>query len=283
MSNPNDASVSVEARGSGYDQAETGGLGLGRSPDYRVSEEWIRERPQTVVAPTTIPPNEALAIWQETVPNGAEVDGRFRVTASGPVYVSVIAAPTADVTQAVNLAETDAPGEIAVSGTPPPPFGREAGVYAFDTWRGEISAAVPAAGAEGRRVGFMINTATGGGLTPVQAFPALTHYTDSAAEAVGMYGNVYDLSIALRHDGRDGTGRQVRVVFASLATANISRYWDGIGLVEEQAVVLRHTPTGRTTTLATVTLAPGETKKLRFRAMVPGLASIPQALYLESR
>jgi len=39
--------MSVEPRGSGYDHAETGGMGLGRSPDYRVSEEWILDRPQT--------------------------------------------------------------------------------------------------------------------------------------------------------------------------------------------------------------------------------------------
>jgi hypothetical protein len=69
-----------------------------------------------------------------------------------------------------------------------------------------------------------------------------------------MYGNVYDLTIALSHDGADGTTRRVRVLFGSLTTASISRFWDGFGLVDDPLTVLRHVPGSPVTTLAEVEL-----------------------------
>jgi hypothetical protein len=152
-------------------------------------------------------------------------------------------------------------------------------VYAHDTWRGTLDATVPAGP---RRVGFMVNTATGGGSAQVQAFASLTNYSDSARESVGQYGNVYDLTVQLAHDGRDANPRRVRLVFSSYVSGAISRYWDGTGTIDGRSVVLRHTPAGRSTVLTEVSLARGERRSVRFRAMVPGLTSIPQALFLES-
>lgn len=279
VTNPGDADVTVSAAGSGFNQTETGGLGLGVSPDYFVSEDWILGTPTTVLAPTTVAPLKPLAIWQKSANHNAEVDGRFALSTSGPVYVYLVVTDGTDLNEAIAVYKTDAPGIIAVSGDPPPPFGREAGVYAHDTWQGSIDIAVPAAD---HHVGFMVNTATGAGYPQIQAFPALTHYDDSAAEAVGMYGNVYDLTVKLHHDGADGSQRNTRVSFASLVNAAISRYWDGVALVDGAPVVIRHVPGDRRTVLADVALEPGETKEVHFRAMVPGLTSIPQALYLES-
>lgn len=279
VTNPGSAAVTVQARGSGYSQTETGGLGLGTSPDYRVSDEWINDRPATVVPATSVPPERPLLLWRTRVNTNAEIDGRFSVQSSGPVYAYLVVTTGADLNEAVSLSRTDAPGIIARSGTPPPPFGREAGVYAHDTWRGTIDTTVPAGP---RRVGFMVNTATGGGSAQVQAFASLTNYSDSARESVGQYGNVYDLTVQLAHDGRDANTRRVRVVFSSYVSGAISRYWDGTATVDGRSVVLRHTPAGRSTVLADVSLARGERRSVRFRAMVPGLTSIPQALFLES-
>ncbi|MBM4376122.1 MAG: DUF3370 family protein [Deltaproteobacteria bacterium] len=279
VTNPNAAAVTVSAEGSGYNQTETGGLALNSSPDFFVSKEWITGTPSMLVPPTNLPPMKPLAIWQKQVKNNAEIDGRFVVHASGPVFAYLVVTDSTDLNQAIAVYKTDAPGIIAKSGNPPPPFGREAGVYAHDTWRGVIRAEVPPAG---HHVGFAVNTATGLGFPQVQAFKALTHYSDSAAEAVGMYGNVYDLDVELAHDGEGSMPRKVGVVFASLVTADISRYWDGVGLVDGKEVILTHTPKSATTLLKEVTLAPGEKQVVRFQAMVPGLASIPQALFLVS-
>ncbi len=279
VTNPRNADVTVSAQGSGYNQTETGGLGLGVSPDYVVSEDWILDTPTTVLAPTALAPQKPLAIWQKSANHNAEIDGRFAISSSGPVYVYLVVTDSSDLNEAINVYKTDAPGIIAVSGTPPPPFGREAGVYAFDTWKGTIDIAVPAAP---HQVGFMVNTATGGGYSQIQAFPALTHYDDSAAESVGMYGNVYDLTVVLHHDGADDNVRHVQVSFASLVNAAISRYWDGLATVDGVSKVIRHVPGDRRTVLADLDVAPGQTPTVKFRAMVPGLTSIPQALYLES-
>jgi hypothetical protein len=283
VTNPNASAITVSAEGSGYSQTETGGLGLGTSPDYVVSDEWIRGDYDTIVPPTNLPPNKPMAVWQKPVNHGAEIDGRFVVHTSGPAYAYLVATDGTDLNQAIAVYQTHAPGYIAVSGNPPPPFGREAGVYAHDTWEGTIDIAVPPAD---HHVGFAVNTATGlaGGSFPdVQAFPALTHYNDSAAEAVGMYGNVYDVVVRAHHDGSDGAERRVSVVFASLSgDLSLSRFWDGVGLVDGQPVVLQHTPANRKSLVAELTLAPGEVQEVRFQAMVPGLTSIPQALYLVS-
>lgn len=279
VTNPGSEAVLVSAEGSGYNQTETGGLALNSSPDFFVSKEWLLGDYATNVPPTALPSLKPMAIWQKQVKNGAEIDGRFVIHASGPVFTYLVVTDGTDLNQAIQVYKTDAPGYIAKSGNPPPPFGREAGVYARDTWRGTIRAEVPG---PSQHVGFAVNTATGLGFPQVQAFKALTHFSDSAAEAVGMYGNVYDLDIELAHDGEGAAPRRVRVIFASLVTANISRYWDGVGLVDGKEVVLTHTPKSPTTTLADVTLQPKEKRKLRFRAMVPGLASIPQAIFLVS-
>ena len=282
VTNPNPDPVTVSAHGSGYNQTETGGLGLGTSPDFVVSRDWITADYDTVLNTATLESFRPLVVWQKPVNNNAEMDGRFEIHSSAPVYVYVVATDTADINDAVTQSLTDAPGDYRTSGTPPPPFGREAGVYAHDTWKGAWSVAVPAGDTITKRIGFMVNTATGAGFPQIQAFPALTHYDQSAAEAVGMYGNIYDLSVTLTHDNADTNPRQVRVIFASLVTGNISRYWDGAAEVNGQIITLQHTPQSPSTVIQTVTLQPAQSQTVHLRAMVPGLTSIPQALYLES-
>ncbi|MBI2375813.1 MAG: DUF3370 family protein [Deltaproteobacteria bacterium] len=278
VTNPNPGDVHVSLRGSGYSQTETGGLGLGTSPDYRVSREWILDSPETVVPSTAIAPSAGILLWQKRVNDTAEVDGRFGLTSDAPVFVYVVATSDGSLVAALTQSRLDAPGDYRVSGNPPPPFGREAGVYAHDTWVAHFDVAAPAAPA---RISFMVNTATGGGLSQVQAFPALGHYDSSAAESVGMYGNVYAFDVGITNRG-SGASRRVRVAFHSLAMGTASRWWDGVGLVDEVETVVRHVPGSVTTELAEVALAAGETRRLRFRAMVPGLAAIPQALSIES-
>ncbi|MEM9071185.1 MAG: DUF3370 family protein, partial [Myxococcota bacterium] len=275
VTNPNEASVRLEATGSAYTQTETGGLAIGRSPDYRVSEDFLLGTPRTRVN-TSVASFRPFAVWRARVENGAEVDGRFALESDRPVYVYVLATDTDDLNEAVRQSTREARGDIRVSGNPPPPFGREAGVYANDTWDASFSVAIPDRSAH---VGFMVNTATGAGFSQVQAFEAIAHYDDSAREAVGMYGNVYDFQVELIGGS---TSRRVRLRFWSLATASISRYWDGVGTVDGTPIHVRHVPGSQNTVLADVRLGAGERRVVRFRAMVPGLASIPQALTVES-
>ncbi|MBM4283329.1 MAG: DUF3370 family protein [Deltaproteobacteria bacterium] len=286
FSNPNATPVTITVRGTGLTQTETGGLGLGNSPDYRVSEDALLDTPEEVHTDVVIEPARAFLAWQRQVNDRAEVDGRFFVTSSAPVFVYVVATDTAALNEAITLTSgppeqrLDAPGDYRISGDPPPPFGREAGVYEHDTWRSVVDLDVPTGPAH---TGFVVNTATGSNFAQVQAFPALAHLDGSAREAVGMYGNFYDLTVNLRHDGRSSTPRRVRVWFTSLSTdAALSRLWDGKGLVDNIPIDVRHLPMSPSTLIGERTLSVGASSTLRFRAMVPGLTSIPQALVVET-
>ncbi|MCK6574240.1 DUF3370 family protein [Myxococcota bacterium] len=277
VTNPNAAPVLLDMRGSAYTQSETGGVGLGQSPDFAVTRDAVDDTPRVMQRGVQVPSQRPVRVWSGRLERNREVDGRFWFDASDEVYVYVVATRTDDLNDAVNAVFSDAPGDYRISGDPPPPFGREAGVYAHDTWRGDFSVGVPAAG---RRLAFIVNTATGGGHPQVQASPALMHLDGSARESVGMYGMTYDLVLRLRNRGE--TPRRVRVAFASLVRADLSRYWDGMAMLDGAPIVVRHTPEAPTTPLVEWALAPGEVRPLHFTVMVPGLTSIPQALLLES-
>jgi hypothetical protein len=284
LTNPNAAPLTVSVRGSGYSQGETGGLALGQSPDYRVSREWILDQPATSTGNVTIAPGSGVVVWSKAAAQNQEVDGRFRVVASAPVYAYVVAALDGTLEKALAVSQsvpmTEAPGDYRASGNPPPPFGREAGVYRGDTWTSRFDVALPPSGGAAH-VAFMVNTATGGGLSQVQAFPAIAHLTESAREAVGMYGNVYDFDLGLVAASAQASSRRVRVAFHSLAVGTASRWWDGASLVDGALRDVRHVPGDATTTLFDGPVAPGSSRRVRFQAMVPGLAAIPQALSVE--
>ncbi len=278
--NPNPNPVTVEVFGAAWTQDEAGGIGLGISPDYRVSEAWLFGDYRTEILPTEIPSLRPLRVWSGLLNHGREVDGRFDIRATEPVYLYIVASETDDLNDALMRGLEDAPGDYRTAGDPPPPFAREAGVYAHDRWAADFSVGLPQGPAH---VGFMVNTATGAGFSQVQAFPALMHYEGSAQESVGMYGNVYDVRMELVHPGGDTRARNVRVWFASLSQTDVSRYWDGAGRVNNQPIAVRHVPGDVATLLWEGIVSPNERTSVHFEAMVPGLTSIPQALYIETQ
>jgi hypothetical protein len=289
LSNPGDADVQVSATGTATTGSETGGWTLGRTPPFVNSENWIAQRPNVSLPTTTIAPRRAIIVAQKSLGTGVLAEGRLGVTTSGPVYVYVVATRGADSGSIINMATSirrAAAGQYLTSGEPaPPPIGREAGVYEFDTWKATIRSVVPPAG---RHLCFVMNNCRGcfGNTQPVQAFRALTRSPGSAAEAAGMYGNVYDVTFELSHDGSDTRARAARLFLTSMPPdGSLTRFWDGKGMVNGQLLTIQSLPGRRNVDLATnVSVAPGATTptKIQLRAMVPGLASTPQALCLES-
>lgn len=271
--------VSVQVDGSAWTQDQTGGLPIGGSPDYRVSEDWVNERGR-VSASTALEPGASSVAWSAALGTNREVDGRLAIWASGPVYVAVVASPEG--ASALDYLDVVEPTPIHRAGTPPPPIGRTAGVFPFDTWSSPIRLVVPPGEA---RIGFAVNTATGTRQVPpdVQAFPATVSRPGCAVELAGMYGVVYDLSVQLAHDGADDRPRTVRLGMRSYGAGAPSRFWDGLALVDGAPVHLLCTPSARDAELGRVTLAPGEERVVRVRAMVPGLTAVPQGLFVESR
>lgn len=275
VTNPGPDPVVVSGFGSGYNQADTGGLGLGFGPDYRVAEDWLLHTPDHVLAPTTLQPLKALQAWVHEVAHGSEIDGRFELTASAGVYVYVVAAATPDVNAAVALTQTAAPGDVHPPGDPPPPFGREAGVYAWDTWAGAWDVGLPPAGGP-HWLGYVVNTATGLGLEPVQAFPALTAFADSAKESVGMYGD--DFLFDVRFTNPSSVTRLVDVYLAALGGGSPSFFFNGPVLFGGQPVPVVLTPAERLRLLGSVVVPPSGEASATLDVFIQGLSSIPQAL-----
>ncbi len=147
-------------------------------------------------------------------------------------------------------------------------------MYSNSTWSGRADLSIAAVG---KRYSFAVNSAPNQGSPP---FAGVAVLGDSAQAAVGMYGAVYDLDLCLTNESP--AERKVRVSFASIGAGNPSRFWDGIGLVDGQPATIQHTPQKRSTVLKTLTLSPQSDMPFRFKAQVPGLASIPQAFSIET-
>jgi hypothetical protein len=278
VSNPNQSPVDISARGSIWTQGETNGVGLGTSPDYRVSADWILGRDRILIDREPLASFRPLLIWSGILSNQQEVDGRLEIESTQGVYTYIVVSEVDDslntiITQRVFQ---DASGDYRISGNPAPPFGRTAGIYEFDRYLADFSVDTPQ---QNGSIAWVVNSAIGTAY-PTQAFRGLSVLRGSNQESVGMYGNIYDISISINH--AQAQRKRIRFYFGSLSTGMISRYWDGLGLIDQQEVVLRHTPNQRRTLVKELVLEPNSQNRIHFQAMVPGLTSIPQAIWLSA-
>ena len=288
VTNPDDSrSVGITANGTGHTQDELG-IDVGSSDSYTVSEEWISST-YPIRVNDSVAPKHPLLIWSTDVGAGAEVDARIGVKANGPVYVYVVVTSDPqwdDLSEAVDYSSgnvTDAPGPL----DPPSytAYGRMAGVYANDTFKGQINLKVPA---KGYYMGYQLNTATyypGVDTSQAGKFPGIgvSVYTDSAGESVGMFGRVYDLTFNLAHDGSDSSERTAGVWVAGYSpNPNATRWWDGLALVNNEKLQLLVKPDQPVVEMARVVIPPGGTKTVSLKAMVPGLTSMPEAIFVVS-
>jgi hypothetical protein len=230
--------------------------------------------PRTTIPTTTITPSHAAAVWTGALGDDGYVDGRFALSTSAPAFVYLVVTDGTDPNDAVNLSRTAATGDIHPPGDPPPPFGREAGVYAADTWLGAWTVDVPGAG---HYLGYAVNTATGAGFPQVQAFPPLTRFDDSSAESVGMYGNTYDLAITLA-PGADHAAN-VEVWLATYGGGTPNFWFNGPAEVDGAVLPVWLAPDQRVQRLATVPVGDSPST-VHVRLPIPGLSSIPLGLFL---
>jgi hypothetical protein len=275
VTNPNSSAITVSGEGSAWTSREIPLAQLG-GPDYAVAEAFLTGTPRHTISTTTVASFKATTVWITSLHHNGYVDGRFQLNTSADAYVYLMVTDTDDVNEAVGLTQVAAAGDIRTPGDPPPPYGREAGVYASDRWAGAWTVDIPAAG---HWVGYALNTATGTGHTQVQAFPKLTAFADSAKEAVGMYGNIYDLYITLA-PALDSAAA-VDVVLASHGGGDPNFWWNGPIEVDGALQPVWLAPESPMQTLKTVNL--GALATVHLRQFVQGLSSIPFGLYLVAR
>jgi hypothetical protein len=109
----------------------------------------------------------------------------------------------------------------------------------------------------------------------------LSRLNGSNPESVGMYGNIYDIRLNVKNP--NPYPMRVNCYFGSLSQAQISRYWDGLGRVDGLEIPITHTPNQPFVLLREVVIGANTTQSLHFEAMVPGLASIPQTIWLSAQ
>jgi hypothetical protein len=279
VSNPNANAVTVNAYGSIWTQQEAGGVGLQTSPDYRVSQDWLRGTRKLNVGNTQIPSLRPLEIYSATLSNNHEIDGRIEIFSSADVYTYLVVSEVNEDLNTIIARRVfeDAPGDYRISGNPPPPFGRTAGIYEFDRYLSQMTIDLPA---QNGHLAWIVNTAIG---LPYQsqAFRALTRLNGSNPESVGMYGNVYEISFNLNNP--NPYPMRINCYFGSLSQGQVSRYWDGLGRVDGLELPITHTPNQPYLSLKEVIVQANSTENIRFEAMVPGLASIPQTIWLSAQ
>ncbi len=270
LTNPTKLPIQVDVSGAAFAQNDVDGLALGKSPDFLVTKAWASGNLRSLAL--RIDPGKSALVTTLAVSGNREVDGLFKIKGSGNFNIYVVAHAKPGIDEAVKQMKTDARGDIRSPG--PGKFGRTAGVYSNSTWSGRADLSIAAVG---KRYSFAVNSAPNQGSPP---FAGVAVLGDSAQAAVGMYGAVYDLDLCLTNESP--AERKVRVSFASIGAGNPSRFWDGIGLVDGQPATIQHTPQKRSTVLKTLTLSPQSDMPFRFKAQVPGLASIPQAFSIET-
>ncbi len=279
VSNPNANAVTVNAYGSIWTQQEAGGVGLQTSPDYRVSQDWLRGTRRLNVPNTQLPSLRPLEIYSATLQNNHEIDGRLEIFSSNDVYTYIVVSEVNDDLNTIISRRVfeDAPGDYRISGNPPPPFGRTAGIYEFDRYDSQMTIDLPA---QSGHIAWIVNTAIG---LPyqTQAFRALSRLNGSNPESVGMYGNLYDIRLDIKNP--NPYPMRVNCYFGSLSQAQISRYWDGLGRVDGLEIPITHTPNQPFILLREVVIRANTTENIHFEAMVPGLASIPQTIWLSAQ
>jgi hypothetical protein len=267
VTNPGNAELVVSGAGSAFTNGELP-LARGTGPDYAVAEDLVAETPRTEVPPTPIEPLTGAAVWSASLGDGQYVDGRFALHTSAPAFVYLVAADTADPNEAIALSQTAATGDVHPPGDPPPPYGREAGVYAADTWLAAWTLAVPAAS----WAGYALDTALGTGFPQDQAFAALSAFDDSSRESVGNYGDVYDLAVTF--EAGPAAASQVEVWLVSYGGVGPTFWLNGPVWVDGVVSPLWLAPDEPAQRIATVAV-PGS---IHVKLPIPGLASIPFGL-----
>mmetsp|Transcript_83195 Transcript_83195/g.222351 ORF Transcript_83195/g.222351 Transcript_83195/m.222351 type:complete len:249 (+) Transcript_83195:1-747(+) len=139
--NPSAGQIVVNVTGSGFDQDDVGGMGIGKSPDFHVAKDWLIDH-RNISRSVALDANDSSVLWQRCPRNNTELDGRFALSSSDLVHVFVVASRSPSLDDILSQLRIEAPGEYLDS-DPPAKFGREAGLYQFDTWSGVINTSVP--------------------------------------------------------------------------------------------------------------------------------------------
>jgi hypothetical protein len=279
--NPNNATITVSAKGSMYTNGTKPLNGRGTGQSWAVSKDWLDGTFGTNFSNRSLAAFKGTEIAKVQMADRNMLDGRFEVCASQPIYLYSVVTSAGSTTDAINQTQAaPATGDIKSEG--PGAYGREAGVYAKSLVAGTTVVALPASG--NVHAGFAFNTsAKFNAALQEQTSAALYRLADSSTRSYGNYGHKYDVTLRLDNSAH-ATARTVRVSFASSHTNSVdtpSFTFNSAAKVNGAALTLWTTPTQPRQVLGTWTVPAGGSTDVRLTTFIAGLGVANQQLVVE--
>jgi Protein of unknown function (DUF3370) len=279
-SNPNNATITVSAKGSIYTNAQKPLTGQATGQSYAVSKDWINGSFGTNFTGRSLAAYTATEIVKLAMNDRNMIDGRFEVCASSPIYLYSVVTTTGSTTDAINLSQgAPAAGDIKSEGTNA--YGREAGVFSKSLVAGTTTVALPASG--NVHAGFSFNTSSKFNANlQEQTVPASYRLADSTSRSYGNYGHKFDVTLRLQNG--NSTAKTVRVSFASSFTNTVntpSFTFNSAATLNGAALTLWTTPTQPRQVLGTYTVPAGGSSDVRLATFIAGLGVSNQQLVVE--
>ncbi len=279
--NPNNASITVSAKGSAYtnSQKPLGGAGTGQS--YAVSKDWLNGSFVTNFSGRSVGAFQGTEIAKLLMNDRNMLDGRFEVCASQPIYLYSVVTASGSTTDAINLSQ-GAPASGDIKSEAANAYGREAGVYASSLVAGTTVVDLPASG--NVHAGFAFNTsAKFNANLQEQTVAALYRLSDSSTRTYGNYGHKYDVTLRLRNP--HASARTARVSFASSFTNSVntpSFTFNSAATLNGAPITLWTTPTQPRQLLGSYTVPANGTVDVRLTTFIAGLGVSNQQLVVEA-
>lgn len=278
--NPNNASISLSAKGSMYtnSQKPLGGAGTGQS--YAVAKDWLNGSFLTNFSGRSLAAFKGTEIAKLQMNASNMIDGRYEVCASQPIYLYSVVTSNGNTQDAINLSQGGpAVGEIKSEAANA--FGREAGVYASSLVAGTTVVDLPAS--SNVHAAFAFNTsAKFNAALQDQTAPALYRLSDSTSRSYGNYGHKFDVTLRLNNPG--ASARTVRVSFASSYTNTVntpSFTFNSPATLNGSPITLWTTPTQPKQLLGSYSVPANGSVDVRLTTFIAGLGVTNQQLIVE--
>ncbi len=334
------SSVTFNAYGAAISELDTGSLDAGKSPSYAVGLAILKSPaglPNTV---GTANGSTFVKLFDQTISgvfalvnlrtdNSKSVDARIKVRANGCLTVRVVATRAVNGSVALanslskrayawgNVPSGQGPGGAPCTDPDNIGWGRPAGIYQYEIWRGGLSVPINSANSSqgwelllappNQQVGSdcRMNPSTTTPSSNSQRSPALGYYytnTSGASEgrdsdpwSTANYGVEYQLNFAAFNQTAQCVDAKLQLSSypgqqpCADSAASASRHYDGVfkvtenGTLKPLARVFTKCPAGpRVSTITSKIMQPQELVDWDVQFFIPGLISIPAGILLNT-
>jgi Protein of unknown function (DUF3370) len=280
-SNPQNASVTVSAKGSTYNNAQKPLNGVGTGQSYFVAKDWRAGTFGVNFSNRAVPSATATEISKIILNPNNMVDGRFEVCASAGVYLYTVITTGGSTIDAINKSQ-GGPASGDIFSPAPNAYGREAGIYAASLASGLTNVVLPTVA--NQHIGFAYNTTSKFNAQLQEQTAAFTsRLSDSTDRTYGNYGHKFDNTFRLFNTTT--RTRTVRLSFASSFTASTntpSFTFSTPASINGTNFDIWTTPTAPKQIIGSYTIAADASIDLRLTMFIAGLGVANQQVIVET-